>query len=188
MSTTSDYKKGKSNQVKIYMFRGSNYKKGDPNLADDRSFLIGGRWPRFLPNFSDNHLPHLDLGSGAAISEDRFRLGVNFEVLGWIRMIPFDGEVHFCQKGPRGQPAKTGRWSHHRSWAPDHLPATERANEIRKGFERNQEENIGLMVIPLPQGLHTLRESAIALAPMLFGNMSFPHRLPVLEVDGRRSE
>jgi hypothetical protein len=64
MSTTSDYKKGKSNQVKIYMFRGSNYKKGDLNLADDWSFLSGGRWPRFLPNFSNNHLPHFDLGSG----------------------------------------------------------------------------------------------------------------------------
>jgi hypothetical protein len=43
MSTTSDYKKGKSNQVKIYMFRGSNYKKGGLNLADDRSFLSSGR-------------------------------------------------------------------------------------------------------------------------------------------------
>jgi hypothetical protein len=64
ISTTSDYKKGTSNQVKIYMFRGSNYKKGGLNLADDWSFLSSGRWPRFLPNFSNNHLPHLDLGPG----------------------------------------------------------------------------------------------------------------------------
>jgi hypothetical protein len=75
MSTTSDYKKGKSNQVKIYMFRGSNYKKGGLNLADDRSFLSGGRWPRFLPNFSDNHLPHLDLGPGGRNIRGSFPLG-----------------------------------------------------------------------------------------------------------------
>jgi hypothetical protein len=89
MSTTSDYKKGKSNQVKIYMFRGSNYKKSNLNLADDRSFLIGGRWPRFLPNFSGNHFPHLDLG-------------VNFVVPGWIRMIPFDGGGAFLPKRTTG--------------------------------------------------------------------------------------
>jgi hypothetical protein len=97
-----DYKKGKSNQVKIYMFRGSNYKKGDLNLADDRSFLSGGRWSRFLPNFFDNHLSHLDLCPGEAISEDRFRLGVSFVVPGWIWMIPFDGGGAFLPKGTTG--------------------------------------------------------------------------------------
>jgi hypothetical protein len=97
-----DYKKGKSNQVKIYMFRGSNYKKGDLNLADDRSFLSGGRWPRYLSNFSNNHLPHLDLGPGAAISEDHFCLGVSFTVPGWICMIPFDGGGSFLPKRTTG--------------------------------------------------------------------------------------
>jgi hypothetical protein len=98
MSTTSDCKKGKSNQIKIHMFRGSNYKRGDPNLITDRSLLTGGRWPSFLLNFSDDHLPHLDLGPGAAASEDRFRVGVNFAVPGWIRMIPFDGRGAFLPK------------------------------------------------------------------------------------------
>jgi hypothetical protein len=79
MSTTSDYKKGKNNQVKIYMFRGSNYKKGDLNLADDRSFLSGGRCPCFLSNFSDDHLPHLDLGPEAAASEDRQLCGARLD-------------------------------------------------------------------------------------------------------------
>jgi hypothetical protein len=102
MSTTSNYKKRKSNEVKIYMFKGSNYKKGDLNLADDRSFLIGGRWARFLLNFSDSHLSHLDLGRGAAMSEDRFRLGVNFVVPGWIRMILFDVGGAFFPKRTKG--------------------------------------------------------------------------------------
>jgi hypothetical protein len=102
MSITSDYKIGKSNQVKIYMFKGSNYKKGDLNLADDQSFLSGGRWPCFLPNFSDNHLPHLHLGPGAATSKDCFCLGVNFVVPGWIRMIPFDGGGAFLPKRTTG--------------------------------------------------------------------------------------
>jgi hypothetical protein len=85
ISTTSDYKKGKSNQVKIYMFRGSNYKKGDLNLADNQSFLSGGRWPRFLPNFSDNHLPHLDLGLGGQQYQRIISAwGSAFTVLGWI--------------------------------------------------------------------------------------------------------
>jgi hypothetical protein len=91
MSTTSDYKKGKSNQVKIYMFRGSNYKRDDPNLVGDRSFLIGGRWPSFLPNFSYNHLPRLNLGSGGSDIRGLFPLG---------------GQLH----GARLDPHDTFRW------------------------------------------------------------------------------
>jgi hypothetical protein len=87
MSTTSDYKKGKSNQVKIYMFRGSNYKKGDLCLADDRSFLSGGRWPCFVPNFSDNHLLHLDLGPGGSNIRGSFPLGSQ---LRGARLDPYD--------------------------------------------------------------------------------------------------
>jgi hypothetical protein len=83
-------------------FQWINYKRGDLNLAGDQSCLIGGRWPSFLPNFSDNHLPHLSLGRGAAISKDRFHLGVNFAVPGWIHMIPFDGGGAFLPKRTLG--------------------------------------------------------------------------------------
>jgi hypothetical protein len=78
ISITSDCKKGKNNQVRIYMFRGSDYKKGDLNLADDRSFLSGGRCPCFLSNFSDDHLPHLDLGPGGSNIRGSFPLGSQF--------------------------------------------------------------------------------------------------------------
>jgi hypothetical protein len=49
-------------------------------------------------------------------------------------------------------------------------------------------KKIGLMVIPLPQGLHTQHESAATLAQRFPEDMSLPHRPPVLEVDGQRSE
>jgi hypothetical protein len=75
MSIALDYKKGKSNQVKTDMFRGSNYEKGGLNVVDDRSFLSSGRWPRFLPNFSDNHLPHLHLGPRGRNIRGSFLLG-----------------------------------------------------------------------------------------------------------------
>jgi hypothetical protein len=40
---------------------------------------------------------------GAAASEDRFRLGVNFAVLGWIRMMPFEGGgAFFAKENHRG--------------------------------------------------------------------------------------
>jgi hypothetical protein len=64
---------------------------------------------------------------------------------------------------------KTGKGCHHHSWALDHLPAVERANGVRKRIKRSQEENIGLMVIPLHRGLHTQRGSAAASAPGLSG-------------------
>jgi hypothetical protein len=57
------------------MIRGSDYKKGDLNLADDQSFLSGGRCPYFLSNFSDDHLPHLDLGPGGSNIRGSFSLG-----------------------------------------------------------------------------------------------------------------
>jgi hypothetical protein len=36
------------------------------------------------------------------VSEDRFRLGVNFVVLGWIRMMPFEGGGAFLPKRTTG--------------------------------------------------------------------------------------
>jgi hypothetical protein len=93
-------------------------------------------------------------------------------------------EVRFCQKEPPGQSVKTGRWSHHHSWAPDHLPAAQRANEIREGIKRSQGENIELKVIPLLQGLHTQRESTADRPQGFPEDMSLPHRPPVLEVNG----
>jgi hypothetical protein len=107
MSTTSDYKKGKSNQVKVYMFRGSNYKRGDPNLAGGRSFLIGGRWPSFLPNFFDNHLPHLNLGPGGSSIRGSFLLGGQLRD---ARLDPLDtfrrGRCIFAKKDHRGNRRK----------------------------------------------------------------------------------
>jgi hypothetical protein len=41
--------------------------------------------------------------------------------------------------------------------APDHPPAAKKTNRIRKGVKRSYEEVLKLMVIPLPQGLHTQR-------------------------------
>jgi hypothetical protein len=35
---------------------------------------------------------------GATASEDRFLLGVNFTLLGWIRMMPFEGGGAFLPK------------------------------------------------------------------------------------------
>jgi hypothetical protein len=40
---------------------------------------------------------------GATVSEDHFRLGVNFVVLGWICMMPFEGGgAFFAKKNHRG--------------------------------------------------------------------------------------
>jgi hypothetical protein len=100
------------------------------------------------------------------MSEDRFLLGVDFAEPGWIRIMAFDGGGVFL---PKRTIAAIGEKDHHRSWAPDHLPAAERANGIREGIKRSQEENIELKVIPLLQGLHTQRESAAASALGLSG-------------------
>jgi hypothetical protein len=41
-----------------------NYKRGDPNLASNQSFLTGGRWPSCLPDFPNKYLPRLRVGPG----------------------------------------------------------------------------------------------------------------------------
>jgi hypothetical protein len=40
------------------------------------------------------------------VSEDRFCLGVNFVVLGWIRMMPFEGGGAFLPKRTMGATGK----------------------------------------------------------------------------------
>jgi hypothetical protein len=85
-------------------------------------------------------------------------------VLGLIRMMPLIGEVHFCQREPQEQLAKTGSWIHCRSWAPAHPPAAKGRMESEKEFSEIRRKNGGLMVIHLPQGTHTQHESAAASA------------------------
>jgi hypothetical protein len=59
-----------------------NYEMGDPNLASNRSFLTGRRWPSFLPNFRDKHLPRLSVGSGGNSVRRSFPLGGQFRGAG----------------------------------------------------------------------------------------------------------
>jgi hypothetical protein len=75
MSTTTDCRKGERSQSKMYMRRRIDYEKGDPNLASNRSFLAGRRWPSFLPDFPDKHFPHLSVSSGGNSIRRPFPLG-----------------------------------------------------------------------------------------------------------------
>jgi hypothetical protein len=86
----------------------ANYKRGNPNLASNWSFLTIEDGPASFRIFLTSIFLVLVWTRGATASEDRFRLGVNFAVLGWIRMMLFEGEGAFLPKRTQGQLAKTG--------------------------------------------------------------------------------
>jgi hypothetical protein len=55
-------------------------------------------------------------------------------------MMAFDRGGAFLPKRTMGATGENRRWSHHRSWALNHLPIAEKMNGFREGAEWSQEE------------------------------------------------